>query len=111
MVNGQLDEKRIRLVLEKYVSAKSQDGLGVLSQFKRLVGFQIMSRTAAVQSASPMPAEQMAITALLKQKYGAGLSVSFSVNPDLIAGFRVQVGSDVLDASVRGRLYQLKETF
>jgi F-type H+-transporting ATPase subunit delta len=49
--------------------------------------------------------------ASLTGKYGEGLTSEFKVNPDLIGGVRVHVGSDVYDGSVRGRLARLKSTF
>jgi len=39
------------------------------------------------------------------------LMISFNVNPDLIGGVRIQVGSDVYDGSVRSRLQRIGESF
>jgi len=47
----------------------------------------------------------------LELRYGKGLQFSFSQNPALIGGTRVQVGSDVYDGSVRARLNELDESF
>jgi len=51
------------------------------------------------------------VKAHLAQRYGAGLDVGFAVNPALIGGLRVKVGSDVFDGSVMGRLASLEESF
>jgi len=51
------------------------------------------------------------VTASLTKRYGAGLNISFGVNPELIGGLRVKVGSDVFDGSVRSRLNALAESF
>jgi F-type H+-transporting ATPase subunit delta len=48
------------------------------------------------------------IKANLEKQYGAGLNIGFSVNPGLIGGLRIKVGSDVYDGSVAGRLAALK---
>jgi F-type H+-transporting ATPase subunit delta len=37
--------------------------------------------------------------------------ISFDVNPDLIGGMRIQVGSDVFDGSIRSRLQKIGESF
>ena len=44
----------------------------------------------------------------LARLYGSGLHTSFELNPRLIGGMRIRVGSDVYDASVRARLAALE---
>jgi F-type H+-transporting ATPase subunit delta len=44
----------------------------------------------------------------LRRKYGSTLTAEFKVNPDLLGGMRVKVGSDVWDGSVKARLTDLK---
>jgi F-type H+-transporting ATPase subunit delta len=39
------------------------------------------------------------------------LNLSFHVNPALVGGLRVKVGSDVYDGSVAARLQKLEESF
>jgi F-type H+-transporting ATPase subunit delta len=48
------------------------------------------------------------VRANLAQRYGQGLNVTFAVNPSLIGGLRVKVGSDVFDGSVKARLAELE---
>jgi F-type H+-transporting ATPase subunit delta len=47
----------------------------------------------------------------LEKTYGPGLNISFGVNPALIGGVRIKVGSDVYDGSVQARLAALQESF
>ena len=51
------------------------------------------------------------IKANLTKRYGPGLDVQFWVNPSLIGGLRVKVGSDVYDGSVKARLAELETNF
>ena len=44
----------------------------------------------------------------LARVYGHGLDTSFEINPALIGGMRIRVGSDVYDGSVRARLAALE---
>jgi F-type H+-transporting ATPase subunit delta len=39
------------------------------------------------------------------------LNIQYSVNPQLIGGMRVQVGSDLYDGSVKTRLDKLEQSF
>ena len=45
----------------------------------------------------------------LKKKYGADLTSEFAVDPTLLGGVRVRVGSDVWDGTLRNRLERLQQ--
>jgi F-type H+-transporting ATPase subunit delta len=111
-VNGVLDENRVRQTVSAVIAQKPRGFMGILSHFQRLVKLDIERRTARVESAVPVPdALEQSVKANLAQRYGQGLNVSFSVNPALIAGLRVKVGSDVFDGSVKARLAELEAGF
>ena len=49
------------------------------------------------------------ILANLKKKYSNDLTAEFVINPQLLGGMRIRVGSDVWDGTVRGRLERLQQ--
>ena len=109
---GMLNEDRVRRTVGEVIARKPRGFMAILSHFHRLVKLDIERRSAHVESAVPADeALQQSVKANLAQRYGGGLSVTFGVNPALIAGLRVKVGSDVFDGSVRGRLAALEESF
>lgn len=111
-VNGQLDEARVRQAVTLVAARKPHGYLGTLTHLHRLVKLEIDRRTGKVESAAPLPADlQASIRANLAKIYGANLTLSFGVNPAVIGGLRVQVGSDVYDGSVQARLTALQESF
>lgn len=62
-----------------------------------------------VESARPLPAAEIArLATKLAQRLGKRVHLDNTVNPDLIGGFRVRVGSQMLDQSVSGRLERLR---
>ena len=108
---GPLDEAKVRQTLQAVIARKPRGYVGILSHFHRLVKLDIERRSAKVESAVPSsPALMESIMASLVRKYGAGLHVTFSVNPELIGGLRVKVGSDVYDGSIQARLNALAES-
>jgi F-type H+-transporting ATPase subunit delta len=112
LINGLLDEGRTRQVVQRIVKANRRGGLALLSQFRRLMKLDSARHTAKVESAMPLPSElREGIQAGLVRTYGPGISASFAQNPGLIAGIRIQVGSDVYDGSVRARLAALEKSF
>ena len=112
LVNGLLDENRVRQVAQRVVAAKDRDCPAILSHFLRLVKLDRAAHTAIVESAAPLPAElQAAIQNGLSRQYGSALAAEFSQRPELIGGVRVQVGCDVYDGSVRAKLAELARSF
>jgi F-type H+-transporting ATPase subunit delta len=110
--NGLLDEGRVRQTVSAVISRKPRGYVGILSQLHRLVKLDVDRRTAKVESAAALsPEQQSALLSNLGRKYGPGLNISFSQNPALLGGLRIQVGSDVYDGSVRARLESLRESF
>ena len=110
-VAGVLDENRVRQSVAAVVAKKPRGYVGILSQFQRLVKLDIERRSARVESAvAASDALQQSVKANLAQRYGQGLNVTFAVNPALIGGLRVKVGSDVFDGSVKARLDALAES-
>ena len=105
MVDGKLDESRVRTVVNGVASSKPRGYIGMLDTFSRLVANEVSRQRALVESASALsPATQTELQASLSKKYGRQLTLDFSVNPELLGGIRVKVGSDVWDGSVKARL-------
>ncbi len=112
MANAVLDDNRVRQAVQSVIRDKPRGYLAVLTQFQRLVRLETARRTARVESATPLsPQFQSQLQAELSGKYGAGLSFVFVENPALLGGLRIQVGGDVYNGSVQGRLAALQECF
>ena len=112
IVNGVLDENRIRNVVSKVAQLKPRGYVEILSHFERLVKLEVERRTAKVESAAPLsPEVQAEVKNKLAGIYGQGLNISFEQNPALLGGLRIKVGSDVYDGSVQARLEDLVESF
>jgi F-type H+-transporting ATPase subunit delta len=112
VVNGALDENRVRTAVQKVIEGKPRGYAGLLSQFHRLVKLDVARRTAKVESATALsPQHQQQLQQDLTRVYGNGLSFEFSQNPALLGGVRVRVGGDVYDGTVRARLDALQQSF
>lgn len=108
-VAGVLDQGRVRDAVAAVLKRKPRGYLAIVEHFKRLVKLDLDRRTARVENATETtPEQQEAIRLNLERQYGAGLQLTFWINPALIGGLRVQVGSDIYDGSVAGRLAALQ---
>ena len=112
VVNGFADENRVRQAVSAMIEKKPRGYVATLTQLQRLVKLDLVRRTAKVESATPLSdALKTAVQNDLGRIYGNGLNISFTENPALIGGLKIQVGADVYDGSVQARLNQLQESF
>ncbi len=83
----------------------------IRAQFQALKAIQEGELTAHVTSAYELTAAQLAaLVARLEDRYGRRIKATQSTDPELIGGVLIQVGDEVMDASVRGGLEQLSVT-
>ncbi len=81
----------------------------IAAQFRALKNAQAGSSDAVVYSAFPVDGAALAdVSAVLEKRFGRKLNVQVALDADLIGGVRVVVGDEVLDASVKARLEQMK---
>ena len=112
LVNEMLDEVRVIEAVRKVLEGKRHGRFALLAHFRRLVKLERLRHTAEVESAASLPATlQERVLSDVEHLYGPGISTSFVLNPRLIGGMRIQVGSDVYDGSVRAGLESLQKSF
>ena len=113
MVDGSLDEGRVRGVVQRVAGAGGPGSLAVLTRFQRLVRLDRAAHSARVESATPLPDDVRArIESSLTRLHGRTLATTFSGNnAALLGGVRITVGSDVYDGSIQGRLAALEAKF
>ncbi len=110
--NGLLQEDSVTKTVQAVVDGKPRAYIQILNHLLKLVKTDIHSRTARIESADSLDdATRKSVEKLLTDRYGTSLMMSFDVNPALLGGMRIQVGSDVYDASIRSRLQKIGESF
>jgi F-type H+-transporting ATPase subunit delta len=111
-VNGALDEAKVSQAVKLLAEKKPRGYVEILARLHRLVKLDMAKRSVRVENAvETSPEQQAAITKSLEQKYGKGLNITWWINPALIGGTRIQVGSDLYDGSVKTRLEKLANSF
>jgi len=107
--DGQLDAGRTRSLVDSLIEKKPRNYIDVLKNYRRLLRLELEKRRARVETASELDSTTGSeLVANLKKKYGSDLTAEFIVNPELLGGMRVRIGSDVWDGTVRNRLEQLE---
>jgi F-type H+-transporting ATPase subunit delta len=108
--DGQFDPGRIASLVNSLMARKPRNYINVLKNYRRLLRLELEKRRARIETASELdPAAASELLANLKKKYGSDLTTEFVVNPELLGGMRIRVGSDVWDGTVRNRLERLQQ--
>jgi F-type H+-transporting ATPase subunit delta len=112
LVDGRVADDRARQVAARLKGGTERGSLPVLSEFLRLVRIDRALHTALIESAQPLTDDvRRDVEAQLAKAHGGDLGISVAINPALIGGMRITVGSSVYDGSVRGRLRALEQQF
>jgi F-type H+-transporting ATPase subunit delta len=112
LVNGSLDEGRVRQIVQRILDTKHRGYLALATEFERLVRLEQLKHDANVESATLLPSDLQAnLREGLVRLYGPETRTSFAQNPSLIGGMRIKVGSDVYDGSVKASLAELEKAF
>jgi len=108
--NGQLDRQKIASLVDSLIRRKPRHYIDVLKNYRRLLRLELEKHSARIETASEVDsAIRSEILANLKKKYSKDLTAEFVINPQLLGGMRIRVGSDVWDGTVRGRLERLQQ--
>ena len=80
----------------------------VIRAFRQLAASHRGETTAEVTSAHPLDDDQVAaLKQSLRQRLGREVSVDLSVDPSLLGGLVVRIGSQMIDSSIKTRLNSL----
>jgi F-type H+-transporting ATPase subunit delta len=108
--DGQLDRGKIGSLVDSLIARKPRNYVNILKNYKRLLRLELEKRRARIETASELDlATTSELVENLKKKYGGDVTPEFVVNPQLLGGMRIRVGSDVWDGTVRNRLERLQQ--
>jgi F-type H+-transporting ATPase subunit delta len=102
-----LDETRLRKMVEVVAKQRPRGYLQVLGRLAQLAKLETERRTHEVVSATKLGDGGQSVFALLEKNFGKPLAQRAEVRPEVLGGLRIRVGSDVWDATLRGRLEAL----
>ena len=108
--DGQLDSGRIASLVDSLIAKKPRHYIEVLKNYRRLLRLELEKRQAKIETAGEVDSTAKSeLIANLKKKYGGDLTTEFAVDPSLLGGMRIRVGSDVWDGTVRNQLERLQQ--
>lgn len=106
--DGRVSEQRVEAVLSHLRAAPPRRVVDILEVYRHLLRREIDRCTARVAAASEItPSLLQSVEQALSARYDRPVAAVAETDPGLIAGIRIRVGDDVIDASVAGKLDRL----
>ena len=85
--------------------------LEIVGTFENLLASLKGERVATVSSAYALTDAQLAdISSKLKDKFNADFNIQLNIEPELIGGLKIQVGSQMIDSSIKNQLQPVSYT-
>jgi len=108
LANGQVSPEQVAGVLGYIEKTAPRNALSLLKLYQQAILTELAKSHARVEHAGPIAATTLAqIASALTKKYQRPVTATAQPNPQLLAGLRVRIGSDVYESSVAGQLTQL----
>jgi F-type H+-transporting ATPase subunit delta len=105
---GEVSGERVQAVLKSLQAHPPRNYRPVLREYLYQVRKHVERSQAIVEYAGPLPANLInEIEASFSARYARPITAIPSENPELIAGVRIRIGSDVYDSSVANHLQEL----
>jgi len=102
---GKLSDETYALVTRAVRSLRSRTLTAALSRISELAADRRRQLVAVVTAAQPLSqAQQQRLAARLADAYGREVQLNIAVDPAVTGGFRIQIGDEVVDATVAARL-------
>ncbi len=105
---GRVQADQVHEVVNTLLKKPPRHSLSILRELTRLIRLKLSERQAEVQCALPLsPAEISRIETQLRALHGPDLEIQFKINPNLLGGLRIRIGSEVWDGTVFDRLRRI----
>jgi F-type H+-transporting ATPase subunit delta len=106
--SGRPDSAKALSVADLVVKAAPRHSIQILREFARLIRLETAKHHVVIESATMLEqGTRDSILKTLQDRDGGAVTVEVKVDPALIGGTRIRLGSEVWDASVLSRLLAL----
>ncbi|MEY2907164.1 MAG: hypothetical protein RLZZ408_1635 [Verrucomicrobiota bacterium] len=106
--SGRPDTSKALKVADLLVKSAPRHTLQILKEFTRLIRLESAKHHAVIESAAPVDdSTRASILKSLEKRDGGTVTLETKVDPSLIGGSRIRLGSEVWDATVVSRLNAL----
>lgn len=108
--NGKVSEERVNAILETLRSRPPRQLKSLLKSYLRRIRLEVARSTLVVESATPVSGETLEeLKKWASSHTGREMDVDSRVNPELIAGLRLQIADTVIEKNIHNDLNRLQQ--
>ena len=107
--DGSIVPEKLQAVVQYILKTRPRFTANILQRLYELCRLNISQNTAKVTSAHPLGQMQNVLTSKIKNAFPTVKDFEFIVDPSLIGGLRLQLGSNVWDGSIKEKLKLIQE--
>jgi F-type H+-transporting ATPase subunit delta len=106
--SGRPDARKALSIADLLIKSAPRHSLQILKEYTKLIRLELEKHRALIESAVPVDESTRAsVLKSLEKRDGGAVSLETKVDPSLIGGSRIRLGSEVWDATVISRLNAL----
>lgn len=105
---GRPDASKALSIADVVIKSAPRHSLQILKEYTRLIRLEMAKHHAVIESAAPIDdSTRSSIVKSLEKRDGGSVTLETKIDPSLIGGSRIRLGSEVWDATVASRLNAL----
>jgi F-type H+-transporting ATPase subunit delta len=109
LLEGKVTPSALRLINQVVVDPRGRSLERALAEYGRIVAERARRLVAFVRTANALDEEQRTrLTAALSAAYGHDVYLNIQLDPDVLGGISVQIGDEITDGTIAGRLEDLR---
>ena len=106
--NGRPDPTKTLSIADLLVKSAPRHTLQILKEYTKQIRLELEKHHAVIESAIPVEdSTRTSVLKLLEKRDGGAVTIETKVDPSLIGGSRIRLGSEVWDSTVLSRLKAL----
>ncbi|WP_203885212.1 F0F1 ATP synthase subunit delta [Planotetraspora kaengkrachanensis] len=109
LIGGKVAPSTLRLVTQLVVHPRGRSLETGLEEFGWIVARTRERLVGVVRSAVPLSeAQKQRLAASLRATYGRDVHLNVEVDPEVLGGFSVKIGDDLIDTTIAGRIEEVR---
>lgn len=108
--NGKVSQERVNAILETLRSRPPRQLKSLLKEYLKRIRLEVARSTLVVESAAPVSEETLEeLRKWASSRTGREMTIDSRLNPELIAGLRVQIADTVFEKNINNDLNRLQQ--
>ncbi|MBI4036070.1 F0F1 ATP synthase subunit delta [Candidatus Daviesbacteria bacterium] len=108
-IDGRLIEKEVVKTIKILKSLPTSQSIFALSEYLKGLKRTEREHTMYIETSIPLSTSQVKRAKKIIEKKVKITKVLVSINPEILGGFKLKIGDETWDESVRGKIDQVKE--